>query len=174
MDHGTATKEAEASKRVNDARNQLNILRENKEKFLEERETEANEHLQEVNDATETANGFIGKVTKEIEVLGDTLNAKYTTFLDALASLLDLAKGIAEKTDDTNRALTKAKEHLERRCETLDILIQEANDFAKDLKTRDKEVELKLKKADAKLQKAKDIAYWHKNGGVVYTDKKDD
>lgn len=174
MGYDMAKREADAAIRVNNARNELTRLKNNKEKFLEEREIEANEHLQEVNDALETANKFIEKATEDIKGLGKTLDTKYASFLGGLASLLDFAKSIAEKTDNTNRALTKAKDHYEQRIEKLDILIEETSNFKKELTKQKKEVELKSKRADARLKKAKDIAYWHKKGGVVYTDTGDD
>lgn len=87
---------------------------------------------------------------------------------DGILGLLSRAKELIEKSDILQLNSERVMAEITNARMDLEEKIKTNSEFEKILKQREKEVEVKNKKADEKLKEAKDLAYWHKTPEAEY------
>lgn len=149
----------------------LQGLRESEERYLTEIE----------NVAKERVDGALRNLTKAGEAMAD-LEGKATEVVsqvkirskqaqDAILGLLGRIKEMIDKSDNLQARSEELVKVMLSAQEDLNKKIIDNSEFEKILLKREKEVEIKSKKAEEKLLKAKELAYWHRRPGVEYTEQ---
>lgn len=152
-------------KEFDDLRKKLAILKSSKAEFIEVRKRDLEKRLARVD----------LEIEAKLEALTE-INATMTSILSELDEKMVLAVNQIEVlTNKANKFVFRGNQFQElsedlfkkvnERILYLDEFIKENSKKEKELNTKENEVDKKYKLATEKLQKAKDIMYWHKRPG---------
>ena len=157
--------------KIEDKNMRLQALREVEEKCLVEIEKEAEERvgmaMKKLVKAGETMADLEKKATLTVSEVKNRSKQTQDAILGLLGrakELVDSSETLKKQSEEVTKVILKAQEDLHGR-------IQTNSEFETILKKREKEVEIKNKKAEEKLLKAKQLAYWHKSDSVEYKEK---
>lgn len=171
MENEVAQKLVEETKKVNDARNELVRLQAEKEKFIEDREKEAELRLESIEHEIENSEKILDAWTKKVRVTGKELERRYAVFEKGLSSVLDKAEAVTEKSGALEKYLKNVEEQGEKTIGKLNELISNNSELGKRLKSKEKDLVTREQRLVRKLAKVEHAIFWHKKGGVVYNDK---
>jgi len=157
--------------KIEDKNMKLQTLREVEEKCLVEIEKEAEERvgmaIKKLAKAGETMADLEKKATLTVSEVKNRSKQAQDAVLGLLSrakELVDRSETLKEQSEEVTKVILKAQEDLHGR-------IQTNSEFEMILKKREKEVEIKTKKAEEKLKDAKDLAFWHREPGSKYIQK---
>ena len=154
--------------KIDDENMRLQELRESEERFLTEIEKVAGERVEMAMIKLTKAGQFMADLEKKATLTVSEVKDRSKRAQDAILGLLTRAKDLVDSSDtlkrnseELTRVIFKAQEDLEKK-----IIVN--SEFEVMLKSREKEVEIKNKKAEEKLKQAKDLAFWHKSPEATY------
>ena len=164
MNKSVAEKLTNETKQLMKVRGDFVALKKEEEQYLKDRELKAQSHLQnihrQITSAEKVLEGVRNKIINKIKDLG----GKVSELVEGLYSMLDRAEKIYEQSEDIKKNTDKTGKHLDDAYDSVLEKIKEVSEFETVLKKREKEVEVRDEKATEKLEKAKNLAYWHKTG----------
>ena len=172
LSHEVAKKAAQEGNKLMKARADFKLLQQEEEKYLKDREVKAQSLLQTVHKQIQSAEKVLDAIRDKTINKITAIRGKVDELIEGLVSILDRA----EKIFETAEAIKEKNENVEQQLdETYNLhvdKIKEVGEFEKELKQREKEVELKDERVSAKLTKIRDIRFWHKHGGKITDDIK--
>lgn len=141
---------------------ELQALRETEEKCLVEIGKEAEGRVEMAMRKLTNAGQFMVDLEKKatLTVLEVKNRSKQTQ--DEIIGLLGHTQELVDRADYLKEQSEKVMAIIFKEEEDLHNRIQTNSEFEKTLKAKDKEIEIKSKKAEEKLAKIKSIAFWHK------------
>ena len=146
----------------------LRALKDSQEGLLKEIEEEAGQRVEMAMKKLTAAGEAAGELEEKAALTLQETRESTKRVQDTIIGLLGRIKVLIDKSDNLKMrsegimdVVTKAQKDLEEKTIT-------NSEFEKVLLGREKEVDIKSKKADQKLKEAKDIAYWHKKPGAEY------
>ena len=165
-----AQQEADATARLNTAQSEFKKLKAGEAKYIEERETRANEKLAVLDSEIENARRILDTIIDEITKASERYGEKLTGFADGMNNFVDRADGLLETAQNLRETGKRVVTELHKRVEKVDEAQTRLSEWEVDLKKREKGIEKKSKQAKADLTQAEDLAYWHRSG-KTYTEK---
>lgn len=159
-----AVKAAQETEILQKARRDFDALKKDEEKYLTEREEKANTLLAGLTKKAESARELLGKLADKAKRQVGELGKRMTVFITKLTSLTDRTGAVLKEADRIKERAEETLEIYQGLIEKVNEKITALSEQEKTLRKRETQVEKRGKEAEAKLQEAKDLAYWHKTG----------
>jgi hypothetical protein len=157
--------------KIEDKNMKLQALREVEEKCLVEIEKEAEERVGMAMKKLVRAGETMADLEKKATLTVSEVKNRSKQTQDAILGLLSRAKELVDRSDNLERQSEETMKIISKAEEDLNKKIITNSEFEKILKKRDEELKIKDKKAEEKLLRAKELAYWHKSDSVEYKEE---
>jgi len=149
-------------------RRNLEEIRKEKEKFITEREIEVKNKLFEIeNKIVKSQSELKDLEVKSIEVVED-IKVFMEIATNGIIGLINKAEDMISSSENLKNQSELIVSHLNKTKEDLESKVLKNSELEKNIKKREKEVEIKNKKAEDKLEEAKNLTFWHKEPGAKY------
>lgn len=149
-------------------RRDLEKLRRDREKFVEDREIEIKNKFADIENRIIVASRGLNELEEEGARVGLDIENTLKMAVQRSLSLISRAEEMVEKSEWLKRQGDTTIEALGVIKEKLDENVIKNSEVEKDLLKLKSEVDIKSKKAEEKLEKVKQLAYWHKKPGAEY------
>ena len=174
MNYDIQKKATDATMKLQDARRDLKKVKDEEEKYLVDREAKAQVRLSTTHKQIDGATTTLESIAEAIANKAKEYRDKFQTFISGLVSMLDRADKIIESATNLQNTAEKTLEKIEEARGHLEKMIIDVSDTEKALKKREEVVEKRSKEADQKLKEAKTLADWANSGKryIITKDKK--
>jgi len=152
-------------------RRDLEKIRKDREKFVEDREIEIKNKFAGIENRMIVANQGLKELEEEGVRVGSDIENTLKMAVQRSLSLISRAEKLVEESEGIKRQGDTTIEVLGVIKEKLDENVAKNSEVEKNLLKLKSEVDIKNKKAEEKLLKAKQLAYWHKDPEATYKEE---